>query len=155
MSGLPVPARKTLAVTPPRAFASAGAPGQAAAFAVSGTATYIDLSKGISQAALNLAQSGQDPKSPTRNCVTVVADVDLGVIFGSTAASVSGANAPALATVGTLSSGAYTGAAGTAFYIPAKTPMRFLLQPGVDLVMGVVGSASGTCRLYQSSPDDA
>lgn len=155
MSGLPVPARKSLNVSAPRAFAAAGNPGQAAAFAVSATATYVDLTKGISQAALDLQRSGQDPKSTGRNYLTIVSDVDIGVVFGPTTASVTGGNAPVLATVGTLSSGVYTGAAGTCFLVPAKTPQRFLPAPGVDNFLGVVGSGAGTCRIYQSSPDDA
>lgn len=156
MSGLPVLARKTLAVTAPRAFVAAGLPGQVAAFSVSAVATVVNLTAGISQAAANLTTSGQDPKSPTRNCITVYADgADLGVIFGTSNASVTGGNVPVLATVGTLSGGTYTGAAGTCWRIPAGQSARFVLQFGVDLFMGVVASGAGTCRLYQSSPDDA
>lgn len=156
MSGLPVPARKNLAVTPPRAYAASGGQGQVAAFSVSASATYINLQLGISQGATNLAVSGGSPLTPTRNYLTVYADTaDLGVIFGATAAAVSGGNAPAIATVGTLSAGAYTPGAGTCFLIPKGTSQRFLLMAGVDLFLGVVGSGAGTCRLYQSSPDDA
>jgi hypothetical protein len=155
MSGLPVAARKNLFVSAPRAYAAAGAPGQVAAFAVSGTATYVDMTQGISQAARDMAKSGQDPKSPTRNYLAIVSNVDLGVMFGPTAASVTAGNVPALATVGALASGVYTGAAGTCFLIPANTPHRFLLQEGVDLFLGIVASGAGTCRIYQSSPDDA
>lgn len=156
MSGHPVANRKFAFVSPPRAFAALGAPGQAVAFAVSAVATYVDLSAGFSQAAKDLQQSGQDPKSPTRNYLTVSADgVDLGVIFGPTAASVTGGNVPVIATVGTLAAGVYTGAAGTCFKIPNGTSVRFLPQPGVDLFLGIVASGNGTCRLYQSSPDDA
>lgn len=155
MSGLPVPARKNLAVSAPRAYAAAGAPGQVATFGVSATPTYVDLTQGISQAAKDLTKSGQDPKSPTRNYLTIVADVDLGVIFGPTAASVSSGNVPDLSQAGSLSSGVYTGHAKTCWLIQAKVPQRFLLQQGVDLFVGIVGASSGTCRLYQSSPDDA
>lgn len=155
MSGLPVPARKNQFVSAPRSFESAGRPGQVAAFSVSTTATYVDLTKGLSQAATDLTVSGQNPKTPTRNFLTIVSDVDLGVILGKAAADVTVGNVPALATVGTLASGVYTGVAQTCWYIPAKTPTRFLLQEGVDNFLGVVASGVGTCRIYQSSPDDA
>lgn len=159
MGDYPVASRKNDFTSTPRAYAAAGAPGQVASFAVSATAIYLDLTQGISQAAKNLQISGQDPKSPTRNYLSIVADVDVGVAFGPTAASVSGANAPVLATVGTVSgSGVYTGAAGTCWVIKANagaSPTRFLLQQGVDLFVGIVATGAGKCRVYQSSPDDA
>lgn len=155
MSGLPVPARKTLDVSPPRAYTANGGQGQVAALAVSAVAIAVDLTKGFSQGSKDLQKQGQDPASVVRNCLTIVSDVDLGVIFGANVAAVSGGNAPVLATVGTLTSNVYTPGAGTCFYIPAKTPHRFLLQNGVDNAVGIVASGAGTVRLYQSSPDEA
>ncbi|AKU93369.1 hypothetical protein AKJ09_11515 [Labilithrix luteola] len=152
----PVASRKIDFVSAPRAFAAAGVPGQVAVIAVSAAATYIDLTRGISQAKKDPQVSGQDPKSLTRNYLTIEADTaDLGVVFGATSALVSGGNAPSLTASGTVASGVYTGAAGTCYVIKAGTKERFLLQASVDNFLGLVGSAAGNARIYQSSPDDA
>jgi hypothetical protein len=159
MADYPVGSRKNDFITPPRAFASAGDPGQCAVLAVSASAITIDLTQGISQATTNLSQAGQKTKSPTQNCLTIEADVDIGIIFGRTSAAVSSGNAPVIANNGTLSGATYVGTAGTCFIIKAASsgqqPIRFLLQPGVDNFLGVVGSGAGKVRFYQSSPDDA
>ena len=78
------------------------------------------------------------------------------VVFGPTAASVSSTYAPVIPTsqagIGTLTAGAYTRAAGTAFPIKAGTSLRVFLQQGVDKCMGFVAVGTGWCSLYQSSP---
>ncbi len=150
----PVSLRKQSFVSCPRAYAAGSVQGQVLAVTVSSTASYFALAAGISQAASNRS-TGDDPKSPTRNYLTIECDVDLGIIFGSTAALVTGNNVPALATVGTLTSGVYTPAAKTCFEVYAKQPIRLLLQDGVDLYLGFVASGAGTMRLYQSSNDNA
>lgn len=151
----PVASRKAQFVSCPRAFAASSYQGQVMAVAVSAVPGIFSVATGIAQAPLN-RQTADDPKSLTRNYVTIECDVDLAVIFGPTSASVSAgaANAPVIATVGTLSGGGvYTGVQGTAFVIYAKQPTRFLLQDQVDLFLGFVASGAGTMRLYQSSSD--
>jgi hypothetical protein len=150
----PAASRKSDFQSPPRAYQADGPEGQAAALAVSTSAIAVDLTQGFSQAAYD-GQRGADPRSPSNNYLTIVADVDIGIIFGPTAASVSSGNAPAIATTGTLSSNAYVGAAGTCFVVPADFAVRFLLQPALDKFVGIVGSGNGVVRLYQSSPSNA
>jgi hypothetical protein len=151
---LPVGSRKADFQSAPRAYQSGGPEGQAAALAVSGTAIAVDLTRGFSQAAYD-GTKGANPKSPTDNYLAIIADVDVGIIFGPTLASVSGANAPVIATTGTLSSNVYVGAAGTCFVLPADFGMKFLLQPALDKFVGIVGASAGTVRIYQISPSNA
>ncbi len=150
----PVASRKSAFVSTPRAYAAAGVEGQVLAVAVSATPSYFALATGVSQAPPNRS-TGDDPKSLTRNFVTIVSDVDVAVIFGPTAASVSSGNAPVIATVGTLTSGVYAAVAGTALVLYSKQPQRFLLQDQTDLFLGFVGAGNGVLRLYQSSSDVA
>lgn len=154
---LPVGNRKADFQSAPRAYQASGPEGQAAALAVSGTAIAVDLTQGFSQAPYDGTKGPKatGPTSPTQNFLTLSADVNIGIIFGPTLASISGLNAPALATTGTLTSNVYTGAAGTCFVIPANQGMRFLLQKGLDNFVGIVGASAGVVRLYQSSPSDA
>jgi len=150
----PVANRKSAFLSAPRASSASGPQGQVLAVSVSATASYFSLATGVSQAVFNYT-THDNPKSLTKNFVTIESDVDLGVIFGSTAALVTGGNVPYIATVGTLLNGVYTPAPMTAWVIYAKTPQRFLLQEGADLFLGFVGASNGTMRLYQSSNDDA
>ena len=107
---LSVSAKKNLFLSPPRA---AGI-GQVLAVSVSATASYVNLSTLFQPAAGG--QSGAQTQGSSGvvvgvldNYISIYADgAELGVVFGLTAAAVSGANAPALATVGSLSAGAYT-----------------------------------------------
>lgn len=150
----PVPSRKQAFISAPRAFKALGPPGQVVAITVSITAAVLSLVTGVSQAPFDRTL-GNDPKQLSRNFVTIECDVDIGVIFSTLIADVTGTNVPAIATVGTVDAvGTYT-AAKTCFVIYAKQPTRILLQEGADLFMGFVGSAAGTMRLYQSSADNA
>lgn len=150
----PVASRKADYVSPPRAFQASGPEGQVLAVTVGGAASYFQISSGVSQAVFDRTQ-GNDPTSMGRNYLTIECDVDLAIIFGKTAALVTGGNVPVIATVGTLSAGLYTGAAGTSFVIYAKIPMRFLMESGQDLFMGFIGASAGTMRIYQMSSDKA
>jgi hypothetical protein len=82
--------------------------------------------------------------------------VDVGVVFGPTAASVQGSNSPSLAAAGTVNSlGVYkaNGAECWRLYGSVSPTRGFLLAPLVDAYMGFVGSAnSGFLRFYQSCP---
>ncbi len=151
---LPTAARKAAFVLAPRAFQALGPPGQVLAVTVSTVADYFALSAGISQAAYD-AQVAADPKSLTRNFITIECDVDLGIIFGATAALVTGANVPAIATVGSLTAGVYTPVTKTCWVLYSKQSSSFLMQSGVDLFIGFVASGAGTMRIYQSSSDTA
>ena len=159
MADIPVGSRKSDFRTAPRANVANGPQGQVAVLAVSAVAIAVDLSQGISQPAKNLSFSGQDPKTPTRNAISISSDVDIGVIFGPSLAAVSGGNAPVIANNGTLTGNTYTGAAGTCWVVKAANgntdSVRFVLQPGLDVFMGVVATGAGKVRFYQSSPDDA
>jgi hypothetical protein len=150
----PAASRKGDFQSAPRAYQASGPEGQVAVLAVSAVAIAVDLTKGFSQLAYNQVK-GADPTSPIRNCLTITADEDVGVIFGPTLASVTGGNVPVIATSGTLTGNTYTGAAGTCFVIPANQGMRFLLQAGRDNFVGIVAAAGGQVRMYQSSPSDA
>jgi len=155
VSDYPVGSRKNDFQNPPRAFAAAGIWGQCAVLAVSAVAIAVDMSKGVSQAVYNKQVDGADPSQAIRNYFTFQPDVDCGVIFGATLASISGANAPALANTGTLTGNTYTGAAGTCYVLKANNTYRFLLQPGLDNFVGIVATGAGKIRYYQSSPDNA
>lgn len=154
MSDYPVGSRKNDFTTAPRAFVAAGLQGQVAVLAVSTTAIAVDLTQGFAQAAVN-GTTGSDPKTPTRNCLTIQADVDIGIVFGANVAAVSGANAPVIANNGTLTTNTYTGAAGTCWVVKANTPFRITTQPGPDNALGIVATGVGKVRIYQSSPDNA
>jgi hypothetical protein len=135
--------------------ANAG-PGLVAAFANTGTAGYLNLGLlfAVPPNQSNAwAQQGADQgPGVVGSYITILADtVDAGVIFGPTAASVSGANAPALASVGTVSAGVYTISGTECWRIPVNTSIRVALQQSVDLFMGYVGGTSGILRVYQSS----
>ena len=87
---------------------------------------------------------------------TVEADTtDCMVVFGLTLASVTGANAPAFATVGTVNaSGIYTNTAGgNGLRVTAGSggALRFNLRPNVDRFMAFVATGAGVIRFYQSS----
>lgn len=101
----------------------------------------------------DITQQTTTKKAPaTESYLTVVAGAgDVGVIFGKALADVTAGNAPVLATVGSLTANVYNNAAGVAFYIPAKTSVRFKLDRGQDNFMGLIG-AGGIVYFYQSSP---
>ena len=142
-------------VTPPRATESPAAIGQVCVLQTSTSASYLELDS-LFQQKVGSGTPSQQRAGVVGNEVTIFADAqDLGIIFGPTAASVTGsgsANVPALATYGSVSSGAYTAAAKSCWRIPAGTSLRFLLQQGVDNFLGFVAAGSGLLRLYQSSP---
>ncbi len=150
----PVASRKGDFQSPPRAFQANGPEGQAAVLAVSTSAIAVDLTQGFSQAAYDKTKNA-NPASLVSNYLAIIADVDVGVIFGPTLASISSGNAPVIATTGTLTGNTYTGAAGTCFVIPANSGIKFLLQSGLDKFVGILGASSGKVRMYQISPSDA
>lgn len=151
----PVASRKADFQSPPRAYQASGPEGQVAALAVTTSAIAVDLSQGFSQGAYDGTKAGYKPTSPVQNYLAITSDVNIGIIFGQTLASVSSGNAPVIATTGTLSTNTYVGAAGTCFVLPANTSIKFLLQPTLDKFVGIVGASSGTVRMFQISPSDA
>lgn len=159
MSTMPLSLRKANFVSPPRVN---GTTGNVAAITVSAVASSLDLrtlSRGASatQGQYNSAQTQQGFQGAMDQYITILADgADLYVVFGPSQASVTGANAPVAATVGSVSgAGAYTDAAGTAWKIPNGQSLRVMPQLNQDAFMGFVGSAAGTMRLFQSSPPNA
>lgn len=151
----PVNSRKSDGATCPRAYEASGPPGQVAVISVSSTADYLDLTKGINQAPRNTSSAGADPASPTDNYLAIECDVDLGIVFGKTAALVTSGNVPAIATAGSVTSGVYSGAAKQCFVVYAKTPMRFLTKRGQDNFLGFVAASAGTMRVFQMSDSNA
>ena len=162
----PVASRKHDFVSAPRAYGPTGGTGpagQVVAATVSSVAQYINLKLVTNENRVYDASvdglSGQNRNGPgvVNNYVTLFADgADLGIILGPTVESVSAGAAPVLATKGSIgASGAYQSATGVCYRIPSGSKERLLLQPGIDLFLGVVASATGTLRLYQSSPDNA
>ena len=150
-------AKQSFVITPPRSSSSASGAsvGEVVTFAVSSSAGYIQLDSLLQQTVTPMTPT-QQKSGVTSNDITIAAETaTLYIIFGPTAASVSGAHPPVVPTVvtgiGTLSSGAYTRATGTAWPIPAGTAQRFYLQSGVDKFMGFVASGNGYAALYQSS----
>ena len=78
--------------------------------------------------------------------ITLFADgADVGVIFGQTLASVTGANAPVLATTG-------VDVAGVCWRIANGGKESYLIAAGYDVFIGFVGSAGGVLRIAASSP---
>jgi hypothetical protein len=69
---------------------------------------------------------------------------DVYVVFGPTQASVTGANAPVIATTG-------VNVAGVAYKLKQDVEKPLLLTTQ-DVWMGYIGSASCTLRFYRSSP---
>ena len=165
----PVSSRKHDFVSAPRAYGptgGTGAPGQVVAATVSPLPQVINLvlltnSNRVYDASVDGLSNQIRNGGVTNNYVTLFADgCDLGIIVGPSIAAVGGPQAtgaaPVLATVGALTaSGTYSQATGACWRIPSGTKERLLLQPGIDLFLGVVASATGTLRLYQSSPDNA
>ena len=152
-----VTVRQAQFVTAPRTSAGTAAiVGEAVTFATSGAASYLEMDNLLQQTVTQTSPT-QTYKGVTDNFVTIAAITStLYIIFGATAANVSGAHAPVVPNgsggVGTISSGAYTRAAGTAFPIPAGTSIRFRLQKGIDNFMGFIATGAGFASLYQSSP---
>lgn len=154
--------RKFSFVSPPRAYGPTGPVGQEIVFPVTLSAEVVNLeiqTFGLKYDASQV-QNEQGVGAPTGQAIglvgsyiTIYADgADLGIIIGATIASVSGGAAPNLAAKGSLgATGVYTPATGTCHRIPAGQERRYLTQVGQDNFLGVVGSATGACRLYQSS----
>jgi hypothetical protein len=161
----PQASRKHDFVSAPRAYGptgGTGAPGQVVAATVSPSPQYINLqlltnANRVYDASVDGLSNQVRNGGLTNNYITLFADgCDLGIIVGPSVASVASGAAPVLATVGSIgASGVYNAATGACYRIPSGTKERILLQPGLDLFLGVVASATGTLRLYQSSPDNA
>jgi hypothetical protein len=85
------------------------------------------------------------PQGYIGHYIDIFADgADLGIISGPANASVSGANAPVLATTGVAI------AAGMCWRIPTGGRQSFFVTPD-DRFLGVVASAAGTARITLSS----
>jgi len=153
----PEQSRKHDFVNPPRNYGPTGPVGQVLVATVSPTAQKINLQVVVNPPPFSLANSlgGQKPPGATgvvNNYVTIYADgCDLGVVVGVDSDAVSGASLTAKGTIS--ATGSYVGATGTVYRIPSGSKERFLMQVGQDNWLGVVGSVTGTIRLYQSSPD--
>jgi hypothetical protein len=159
---------QALLITPPRAFdPQAGPFGQEVVFNVTNVAAVLDLQKlafNVYYDAFNAQNNAglgapvKGPRGAVGSFLTIRTDAaDLGFILGATLASVTGANVPNLAAVGTLNSdGTYLGTQGVCHRLaPAGSAgfhHRYRLQIGVDNFLGLVSSvALDVVRLYVSS----
>lgn len=159
--GYPIEVRKWAAKGPPRAYGASGPIGQAVVLATTnGGAGCLDLrgtTFGLTYASDDQGSTGlgAPPGQPQGLCgvfVEIYADGgDVGVVFGSTAASVTAGNAPSLTAAGSVTSNEYTGTAGTCHRIPSGQSERFLTQVGQDNFLAWVGAAAGFIRIHQSS----
>lgn len=150
---LPIAARQYFAATPPRAHGAA-LPGECVVLATGTVASYLELDT-LFAAASPLVGNLNFPGAVNQFVEFFADTADLGIVFGPTAASVSSSNAPVLTQDGTVTTGAYTGHAGTCYRIVAGTSKKWLLQLGVDLFVGFVGSTTGQLRLYVASMPNA
>jgi len=81
---------------------------------------------------------------------------NVGIILGTAITDVTGANAPVLATQGTVSAaGTYAGAAGTCWTILAGATVEFEAFAGQDVYLGFVGSTTGGLSIFQCSAPGA
>ena len=176
--GFPIANRQYEFVSPPRAYGPTGPVGQEIVLYVSAAGAQT---LNLVATTFGEAYSGSDshlqqgmgappgqPKGLVGSYVTIYADgQDIGIIFGSTGASVTGSNAPSLTAVGSLNTnpaatgtiyqgqtGTYVGVAGTCHRIPAGTERRYLTQTSQDHWLGFIGASgpTGTVRIFQSSP---
>jgi hypothetical protein len=173
---------KAQKITAPRAYGGASIvyPGEIIKIPALATADYMNLttlmqvstSEGVGTPAFQNLKFGV-----AGNCLTIFPDgADLYVMFGPTQASVTGANAPVIATVGTKTAGGYTRAAGVCWHLPnlagsssgilgyrlhleiTGNPLSIAsgntaASGGGDLFMGYISSAAtGTVQMYMSSP---
>lgn len=145
--------------------ATGAVPGSIAVLPVTATATYVNLK------ALFAQVSSQATSSAFSDQVNGVLGVrialqavlsaagSVGVILGNAVADVTGANAPVIATQGTLTTGLYTPAAGTCWQMVGGTPTEYLeFEPAFsasggyqDQYLGFVGSTTGSLLLFQCS----
>jgi hypothetical protein len=160
---LSLPARRYFFRTGPRASQLA-IPGSIAVLPVTTSASYLNLALLYTQspgstlpagAALNSSFSDQQNGVQGTRVVLYADGADVGIILGALSGDVSGANAPVLATQGTLVGGAYTSAAGTCWRIPAGTTFEFEPVLTQDFFLGFVGSTSGSLRVFQVSGSNA
>jgi hypothetical protein len=126
--------------TPPRA-------GQCANLSVTNAAANTDLrTLGVQTPDISQSNVGPIVGAPGHFATFEADGSDIYVIFGPTAASVSGGNAPVIATTG-------VNVAGVCFKVTVGNPLRVKLEAGVDNFVGYIASAAGpfNLRVYISS----
>jgi len=139
-------------------------PGLVAVISLTTTAIQLNLSALFQSPTPNLYDASQKVRSQILFAAFSLAmdtGADCGVISGPTQALVSGANVPLLTSSGTVSgAGVYTVAGKECWRIVGGAPpQRFVAQFDPtnkigDNWLGLVGSAAGLLRIYQSSPND-
>jgi hypothetical protein len=174
---IPISGRQFFASTPPRSVSlSSGqapytptantGPGLIAVIATSTVAAALDLTQ-LFAPPYNSSQGSQQSPGLPGNMISIFADTtDVGLLFGPTLASVTGANVPALAAAGTVNaSGIYTLSGKECWRIATGTLQRFLLGAtqkkaadgtvfGGDNFLGFVSTGAGLIRVFQSSPSN-
>lgn len=127
---------------------------------VASTASSIDLGT-IDNQTQNQFGTIDNLKTGAQDAyVTIVVDgvVPIYVIFGATAAAVTGGNAPVIATTGTNVAGICIPLYPTAATGPGNAGAggyRFRIRKGFNSVMGFISSGTPTLRIFKSSPYQA
>ena len=139
-------------------------PGLVAVVPLTAVAIVLNLAALFQSPTPNLYDASQKTRGQILYAAFTLAmdtGADCGLISGPTQALVSGANVPLLTSVGTVSgAGVYTVAGKECWRIVGGAPpQRFVAQFDPtnklgDNWLGLVGSAAGTLRIYQSSPND-
>jgi hypothetical protein len=125
--------------------------GEEVVFGVSTTPVTINL-KVLVQTPYDASQEqSSQPAGVLDNYITIFADgADIGIVVGISQLLVGTVSLSAQGTVS--ATGGYSGATGVCHRIPAGAERRYLMQNSQDNWLGVVGSATGTVRLFQSNP---
>jgi hypothetical protein len=131
-------------VSPPRQSGI----GQIMTVATSTTASYVELDVLFNPSYSTVSAQTKVSKGVTDNYISIFADTaDLGVIFGTTAASVTDGNAPILSANGSLSAGIYTPVAAGAGTVTGSTDVTAGSLYGVSATLDgktVIITANGT-----------
>lgn len=134
---------------------------------VTATASYLNLSttfgqqptsananSGIGSWAQQISGLCSTPQAGIRLCIQAVT-ANVGLILGTLVGDVTGANAPVIATQGTLSSGTYTGAVGSCWLLLAGATIELEAFATQDVYLGFVGSTTGGLQIFQCSAPGA
>ena len=138
----------------PATTGTAGMAGSIVVLPVTTAATYVNLATLLKQTPTQANSSAFTDMVNGLQGVRIVLQAvtaTVGILLGNLQGDVTGANAPVLATTGTLSSGAYTAVAGACWPILPGATIEFEAAIGQDMFLGFVGSTTGALALFQCS----
>jgi hypothetical protein len=152
-----LPARRYFARGGPRASQLA-IPGSVVSLPVTAGASYINLQALFAQVPTQNNYSNFSDEIngvQGQGIVLQAVTATVGLIVGKAVGDVTGANAPVLATQGTLTAGVYTPVAGTCWQLAPGATIEFEPALTQDFFLGFVGSGSGSLLLFQCSLSNA